>query len=435
MRIEIDIDNEDVAGRNYLTWAPVRARITLLEPDSADPVDIVVGNEDASRGGQLEFGTSRDAPLKPTLNASLPATGDPLEIFVAGDFPKASSSDGDAVMQVAASGRPDPPATKAVMVRVRKNADDLAPAERDRFITALAKLNDHGSGLFKDFRAMHREQLALDQAHQGAGFLSWHRAYLLDLERELQKIDASVSLPYWRFDEPAPNLFAEDFLGRTRSAAGNIVFSSTNLLRFWQTDGAGITRLPGFDVRTDPAFVSDQATTLLMGGAKPDAIFDSGPRADPVTRTRGFETMEGDPHGRAHTSFQGWIQDPGTAPRDPLFFLLHCNVDRLWGMWQWFNDRFDGTQPKTFFFRGTQTSAGATRPGHNLGDTMWPWNNVTGPPRPSSAPRTPFPVTASAPAPGPAPKVGDMIDYHGVLDEGALAGFCYDDVPYGVAPP
>ncbi|MDX6677933.1 MAG: tyrosinase [Solirubrobacteraceae bacterium] len=434
MRTEITLSNQDRAGKSYLTWAPVAATIRLLEPDSAAPVGVVLGNKDPSRGGQLEFGSSRSAALGPTLNLTLPTDGTPVRFFVAGDFPKASSADGDAIITcAAATGREL--STKAVMVRVRKNANTLSAAERGRFVTALARLNNQGSGLFKDFRAMHRESAALQQAHGAPGFLAWHRAYLLDLERELQKIDASVHLPYWRFDLPAPNLFTQDFLGES-AAAGNVTFSSTNLLRLWTTDGqTGISRRPQFTVSTQGGFVKGQAATLLMGGRKPDAIFDSGPNLDPVTGTGGFDGMEGDPHGMAHTSFQGWIRDPATAPRDPLFFLLHCNVDRLWGLWQWFNDRFDGAQQRTYFFRGTGGSAGAARLGHNLGDTMWPWNNVTTPPRPSSAPRTPFPSAINAPGPGATPKVGDMIDYHGMLRESAYAGFAYDDVPYGIAPP
>ena len=432
MRTEIIISNQDRAGRAYLTWAPVSATIRLLEPDSAAPVGVVLSNRDPARGGQLEFGTSRSAPLKPTLNLTLPASGTPVTFFVAGDFPKASSADGDAIMKSAAASTARELSTKAVMVRIRKNANTLSPAERGRFVTALARLNNQGTGLFKDFRAMHREQAALNQAHSAAGFLSWHRAYLLDLERELQKIDASVHLPYWRFDLPAPNLFTADFLGRS-APAGNVTFSATNLLRFWTTDGqTGVSRRPKFDVATRGAFVKPQAATLLMGGRRPNAIFDAGPGADPEAN---FDGMEGDPHGQAHTSFQGFIQSAATAPRDPLFFLLHCNVDRLWGLWQWFNDRFDGTQPRTYFFRGTGASADATDLGHNLGDTIWPWNNARTPPRPSSAPRTPFPASGSAPGPGASPKVGDMIDYHGMLRESAYTGFAYDDVPYGIAPP
>jgi tyrosinase len=65
---------------------------------------------------------------------------------------------------------------------------------------------------------------------------------------------------------------------------------------------------------------------------------------------------------------------------------------------------------------------------------MWPWNNVTGGPRPPTAPRTPFPAARTATAPGPAPTVGDMIDYQGVVNPQSFMNFAYDDVPFGVAP-
>jgi tyrosinase len=332
------------------------------------------------------------------------------------------------VIRLARVGQTAPVTTKALMVRIRKNANQLGAAERNRFTTALAKLNDMGAGLFKDFREMHREPLALNQAHGAPGFLSWHRAYLLDLERELQKIDPSVTLPYWRFDQPAPNVFTADFMGRS-GPLGNVVFSATNLLQHWQTDGApGVSRLPGFNTQTGAPTLRSQAATLAMGGPRPSAVFDTGPLPG------GFDEMEGDPHGLAHTSFLGLIRGRATAPRDPLFFLLHCNVDRLWALWQWLNDRFDGSQPHTYFFRGDATSNPATVIGHNLLDTMWPWNNVTGGSRPQNAPRTPFPVVPTAPGPGTAPTVGDMIDYQGLRNTQSYTNFAYDDVPFGIAP-
>ncbi|HYZ79573.1 MAG TPA: tyrosinase family protein [Gaiellaceae bacterium] len=430
MRTEINIAGEDAAGRNYLTWAPVRATIKLLEPEGVDPVEVVLGNDDAAHGGQLEFATARNQPRAATLNLTLPADGSEVEFFVAGEFPKPSSADGDAVVEAAHAGTGVPLSTTAVMVRIRKDANGLSPAERDRFTTALATLNDSGAGIFRDFRAMHRQQVALDQAHGRAGFLSWHRAYLLDLERELQKIDSSVTLPYWRFDKPAPNVFTPEFMGRSNPGPlGPVTFSPTNLLRNWQTDGQpGITRRPGFDVLTAKAFVIDDAMTLLLGGPRPNAIFGTG---------RPFEAfvgMEDNPHGRAHTSFSGWIHDPPTAPKDPLFFLLHCNADRLWARWQWFNNRFDGTRANTFFFRGIAGDPGAALIGHNLRDTMWPWDNDRVPPRPTNAPRTPFPTVPTAPGPGATPTVGDMIDYQGFLNGRSYTDFGYDDVPYGVAP-
>jgi tyrosinase len=432
MQIELTIANEDPAGRNYLTWAPVKGTLRRLDVEGTDPVNVTLSNDNPQVGGQLEFTTTRDQARAPSLDLVLPPDGTPVEFFVAGVVGKPSTEDGDAVIRVAKADTAEPLTSKAVMVRVRKNANQLSPPERDLFTKTLAKLNDQGAGLFQNFRDMHWVDVALAQAHGNPGFLSWHRAYLLDLERELQKLEPSVTLPYWRFNQPAPNVFTEDFMGAP-GPGGTVVFSAGNLLRLWRTDGsAGITREPGFDVQTAPPSLRTEAATLLMGGDRPNAIFDRGP--DPALV--GFDTMEGNPHGRAHTRFvpPSWIRSPDTAPRDPVFFLLHCNVDRLWALWQWFHNRFDGTQPNTYFFRGSASSTPAALIGHNLLDTMWPWNNDTGFPRPDNAPRTPFPSTPTSTAPGPAPTVGDMIDYQGFLDAQSDMNFAYDDVPFGVAP-
>jgi tyrosinase len=137
------------------------------------------------------------------------------------------------------------------------------------------------------------------------------------------------------------------------------------------------------------------------------------------------------PHGRAHVSFDvGFITQIREAVRDPLFFLLHTNVDRLWAKWQWFQRRFDATRASTYPFRGSSTSSGATRVGHNAGDTMWPWNNVTGGLRPLTAPRQPFPPSPVTAAPGSSPTVRSMIDFQGRADPTRQLGFDYDDVPY-----
>jgi tyrosinase len=255
------------------------------------------------------------------------------------------------------------------------------------------------------------------EAHGRAGFLPWHRAYLLDLERELQLIDPSVTLPYWKFDEPAPNLFTRAFIGDP-NRLGRVRFVPGNPLEFWATDGvAGIERSPFFDTDTSPAFVISEEATLLLGG--PQNLYAE------------FRDMEGDPHGFAHTSFGGSISQIDTAAKDPLFFLLHVNVDRLWAKWQWLNRRFDTADPATYPFLGSAGGPGATRVGHNLLDTMWPWNQVTGSgspnDRPNTAPGGNFPTSPSGNAPDLTPTVGDMIDYQGVFDVGNRLGFDYDD--------
>jgi tyrosinase len=134
--------------------------------------------------------------------------------------------------------------------------------------------------------------------------------------------------------------------------------------------------------------------------------------------------MEGDPHGVAHTSFGGSISAIDTAAKDPLFFLLHCNVDRLWAKWQRRNNRFDFTNASSF------ATDGSNPIGHNLGDTMWPWNGITGGQRPPTAPGGAMAISPCVSAPGNQPRVRDSLDYHGVVNATADLGFDYDDVQF-----
>jgi tyrosinase len=244
----------------------------------------------------------------------------------------------------------------------------------------------------------------------------------LDLERELQRIDPSVALPYWRFDQRAPSLFTRDFMGVPDASTGRVLFSAANPLQFWATDGVtGIVRRPRFDTQTQPA--TAQSGPVLSEAA----TFQLGL---PGNRYTLFRRMEGNPHGTAHVSFTGSISQIATAAKDPLFFLLHANVDRLWAKWQWLNRRFDVTSTSTFQPLGSAGSPGATRVGHNLNDTMWPWNQITTSPRPQTAPggtMAPSPLTS---APGLRPTVGSAIDYQGVRVPASRLGFDYDDVPF-----
>jgi tyrosinase len=246
------------------------------------------------------------------------------------------------------------------------------------------------------------------QAHGNSAFLPWHRAYLLDLERELQAIDGSVALPYWRFDKPAPALFTEDYLG-SPDPRGRLRFRPGHPFEGWVTDGQpGIVRAFRFDPRNPPA-LSVEDDVLAMGGEG--------------ARYGDFIGMEGDPHGLAHTSFVGPIDQVPTAARDPLFFMLHNNVDRLWAKWQWLMRRMDPDHPDGY------AAPSPDDDGHRLDDTMWPWNRITGGSRPPTAPGGHLASSPVTPAPGPSPRVRDMIDYQGSAG-GSWLGFAYDDVPF-----
>jgi len=409
MTVDLVLPGADPMGRVFVTWTPVEAQARLVNPTGSLGVKVTLRSVGA--GGQVSFATTRTHLGTPTLSLTLPSSGAPVRFFVAGAFGRPSVGLGDALIEVRGTGSVGVLGTKPLTVRVRKDAQTLTAGERDRFLAALGTLNGGGSGRFRDFRDMHVMR-AVSEAHGNVGFLPWHRAYLLDLERELQLLDATVTLPYWRFDRPAPKLFTRRFLGVPNSA-GVLQFTAGHPFESWRTDNKpGIERTPGFLPNEVPARVLREVETIALGGPRPNASYAS------------FIGMESNPHGEAHMSFRlGFINDIGTAARDPLFFMLHANVDRLWAKWQWIHKRTDPARARAF------APAFPNRIGHRLGDMMWPWNGAKTAPRPPAAPGGTLAPSTSTTAPGNKPTVRSMIDFQGV-GGGPSLGFAYDDVPF-----
>lgn len=413
MHVEIDISTTDPQNRVFLTWRPVEAVLRLVAAPVGSPdVDVTVSSTTRANGGRLVFADALTHQGQPSFSVTLPAAGAPTTIFVSGEFQTASSAHGDVAVEVRQAGSSQVLGRRPAMVRIRKNANSLTATERDRFLVALASLNGLGNGPYRDFRDMHVAGPPDDEAHGGPGFLPWHRAYLLDFERALQAIDAEVSLPYWRFDQAAPNVFNRSFMGLP-DPFGQVQFSAGHPLLSWVAQGnAGIFRGRGIGPQTI-AGVLNEAQTLALAGANGNFA--------------GFSRMQGNPHGRAHTSHQGgWIGVPSTAPRDPIFFLLHCNVDRLWAKWQWIASVHDPADPKAF------TPSAGFPAGHRLTDQLWPWSGPLQPPRPTTAPGGPLAGSPMTTAPGAQPQIRDMIDYLGTMPGAAHHDFAYDDVPFQI---
>jgi tyrosinase len=405
MVVEIQINNSNDSRARYVTWAPAQCRIRVTNPEGepAQVVNLRLSATSATGGGVVQFRHAASNAFTTSVTLQVPTNGTSVPFVIAGRFGSPSRVDRDVTVE-ARRGNTIVGSVQ-LMVRVRKNANSLDAGERSRLVAALAQLNNQGSGRFADFRDMHTA-VSSAQAHGAKGFLPWHRAYLLDFERELQNIDGSIALPYWRFDQPAPNLFSPDFLG-VSDALGTVTFSPTNPLQFWVTDGVqGINRRPFFNTTAAPAGLRNETQTLALGSAFP-----------------AFRSLEGNPHGSAHVSFGGSISSVPTAARDPLFFLLHCNVDRLWAKWQKQNNRFNPATAASY------ESAPAPI-GHNLPDTMWPWNGVTGGSRPPTAPGGAMAPSPCVTSPGPQPQIQSMLDYQGAVNALSGLGFDYDDVAF-----
>jgi tyrosinase len=406
MDVELQINNSASPNARFVSWAPSPCRIRVTNPSGAPSptVNLKITGVSAAGGGVVVFRSGATGPFSSSVTLPVPTNGTSVPFFAAGKFGNPSVNNGDVTIQ--ARNGTTLVGSAAVMVRIRKNANTLTTVERNRFVAAFAQLNNQGLGRFADFRNMHTN-VSSPQAHGAPGFLPWHRAYLLDLERDLQAIDPSVALPYWRFDRPAPNIFTPDFLGAS-DQLGTVGFAATNPLQFWKTDGVqGINRRPFFSTSAAPPGLRNETQTLGLG-----------------TQYPAFRTLEGNPHGTAHTSFGGSISSIGTAAKDPLFFLLHANVDRLWAKWQRQNGRFNPATPASF------DNSGGNPIGHNLPDTMWPWNGITGGQRPPTAPGGAMAASPCVGAPGPQPKVQDSLDFQGAIGAPARMGFDYDDVKF-----
>ncbi len=428
-RVELEINNTASTADDYVTWSPTPCRIRLLNGSSNQTVNL---RNMAGSTGRVLFALAgtltphNSTATSPALNnLNLPGNGDWVNFYIAGQFGSPSISDKDAIIEVTdnTGNRLD---RTALMVRIRKDANNLTSGERDRFLDALTTLNQ-SMDMYSMFNDIH--SVAIQEAHFGPAFLPWHRVFLLDLERLLQIIDPSVAIPYWQFDEPAPNVFDPDFMGRP-SGGTTPIFTVGNPLALWRVDGlTGIVRQPEFGQNEAPPGVISEFATLAF--TTQYQLFNS--------------TVETGPHARAHGASGGWMAAIPTAVRDPLFFLLHTNVDRLWAKWQWVEGRLDPESISSFSPQGSFPSEAlaVAHIGHYQQDRMWPWNLVTGSgstalsDRPTSIPGGQLEVAYGFEAAPPAsPAIYDMIDYQSIRSNTGVAqlnrgmGFAYDDTPF-----
>ncbi len=410
----------------YLGWSsrPASLKLSVAQPQATQ---VIIKTVSAPATGDVGFSVNRNSHPAATLAVTVPANGTSVNFFVSGT--RASTENQDVTILVTDAGTGATLLQQTVMVRVRKNANGLSVAERNRFLAAIAKFNaTTGTPRYQDFLDMHNAaantEIHTSSATPRYSFLVWHRAFILDLERQLQKIDPSVSLPYWKFDEVADKVFTADFMGAAM-ASGTLVFNASNPLSHWAINGrTGIVRKPIFNVQTgsglDPriGMISEKATIGLGTTYKKFA-----PQA------------EQNPHGNAHESFSiGPITNITTATQDPIFYLLHANVDRLWALWQQVHNRYDITSVSTYPLKGAYPGQGRNHVGDFLQDTMWPWNGDTshsGSTRPPTAPGGPFPALANL-APSVAPQVWQMIDYQGYAAADDASDVDYDSINFNL---
>lgn len=142
--------------------------------------------------------------------------------------------------------------------------------------------------------------------HNNLFFLAWHRMYLYYFERIVREAsgDPNFALPYWAYSPDGPRNLPEPF--RTPGDATNALWT-------------------------------DQRNSAINTGGNITASWVDASPALALTAFSSFQSsLESTPHGPVHGAVGGgcgWMSFFETAGMDPIFWLHHANIDRLWDDW------------------------------------------------------------------------------------------------------
>jgi tyrosinase len=166
-------------------------------------------------------------------------------------------------------------------------------------------------------------------------FLPWHRMYLTYFERMVAAIVAQLNgpadwaLPYWNYSD-SNNPDARRLPPAFRDE--NLPDGSPNPLYVKERDAGNAgeevatPRMVSLKCLTESDFEADpMGGSSGFGGPGPDPNHDDAGR---------IGSLEGTPHGSMHNAVGGWMGEFFTAGLDPIFWLHHSNIDRLWQVWR-----------------------------------------------------------------------------------------------------
>ncbi len=208
-------------------------------------------------------------------------------------------------------------------VKIRKNEAHLTPAEKAAFISAINTMIS--SGVFSRIANIHGIAHMMQYDMHGfmimpdgtamispsgiQRFLSWHRAYLLIFERELQKINPQITVPYWQWsvNRRFPSWLTSLLPQNLRDDGGQLYSVSRNL-----GNSSGL-----------PTQQNIRNLMTIMN-------YTSFTNPDPARATASLESY----HNVVHAWVGGTMNDITHSPFDPIFWMHHAEIDRIWSIWQ-----------------------------------------------------------------------------------------------------
>jgi hypothetical protein len=142
-------------------------------------------------------------------------------------------------------------------------------------------------------------------------FLPWHRLMLHQFEGVIREVlhDETFSLPYWN---PVTGNPDDLILPAVFRDPGTTLYNGTRFA--WVNGGDRIDKLYKDWINLD---------------ALNEKIYIDAP-----TGNRGFNPrMDINPHFLTHLALGGDMSDFATVGGDPIFYLHHANMDRIWESW------------------------------------------------------------------------------------------------------
>ncbi|MCJ1310855.1 hypothetical protein MMC25_004523 [Agyrium rufum] len=227
---------------------------------------------------------------------------------------------------------------------VRHEWRSLSTEEKGAYVRAVQCLRTVPSRLglnqtlYDDFPYFHARTGEDGPAHYTAAFLSWHRWFLHLYETALrQQCGYKGHLPYWDWSLDWENITLAPVWDAATGFGGNGNASDTQSFRgFCVTDGPfarlELSFIGPMDVPhcLSRNFLKGENITSYAQAIRPMAL-------DDLLRTLRYEdfslALERGPHLSIPFSIHGDFSVP-SAPQDPVFFLHHTQLDRLWWKWQ-----------------------------------------------------------------------------------------------------
>ena len=210
--------------------------------------------------------------------------------------------------------------------------------------------------------------------HYSWYFLPWHRMFVYYFEQIVRTYmianggPRNWALPYWNYDGSGQiNTLPLAFRNQLKADGTPNPLFTAKRRRYINTGAV----LPATDISLVNAFDQQTFTGLgaFGGGETPAPVQFFLQNGQPQSGA-----LENTPHNAVHDDVGGpggLMYSPYTAALDPIFWLHHANIDRLWGKWlqqsqQHTNPSDAGWQAQAFLVGGNSafaTASGGAIPG------------------------------------------------------------------------